>query len=123
MKGNCYGDFKQAENAHQGDFSRDSSQMGFSISDLWDKGVSAVETLASNQLTKYVSGSNPVPVSNVVAQPAQPTVIQGQNTTTTQYVSQPMTEFQKQALLYGGIAVGGLVLLGLVKTIFPSPRY
>lgn len=117
MKGNCYGDFQQAKNNKIGDFSRDDAQMGWSVGELWDKGVTAVENLASKELVKYITPSTPVPSSTIVT---QPTVVKGQDTTTTQYIGQPMTDFQQKALLYGGIAVGSLVFLGLVKTIFPS---
>jgi hypothetical protein len=125
MKGNCYGDFQPSIKIGSGDFKyKDNDQMGFSVSDLWDQGVTAVEHLASAQIIKLVSPPKPatvVPASAVITQPATP---QGQSTTNTQYVNQPITEFQSKALLYGGIAVGGIVLLGLVKTMFPpTPRY
>lgn len=125
MKGNCYGDFVCSKNTQMGDFAlKDNGQMGDFLSDLWNKGVTAVENLAVKQVDKLISNvtgptTTSVPASNVVTQTQ---VVQGQNTTSTQYVEQPMTEFQKKALLYGGIAVGGIVLLGLVKTIFPAQR-
>lgn len=91
-------------------------QMGNILSDLLDKGVSSLQTLASKELNKVVTNVTGQ-VNTVANNVANATGTSTNNTTTTNIVAQPMSDFQKYGLMLGAGFVGIIGVVALVKAL------
>ena len=95
-------------------------EMGNFLSDAWNKLVSSGETALAkeaNKLISNVTGQVQTTVQNIqnTVNPQQQQ--QSSGTSTTNIVSQPMTDFQKYGLMLGAGFVGLIGVVALIKAL------